>query len=132
MVIPTGDSDYSFEKWLRCEVTIAPDTEITNLEVFTDGALFGGTDVEVYGKIVAAASFATPVEATGTVGAPTAPVGTANIETWVTGAAQSLNAGVVSTTGDMGDHVVLVMEVTNSATQGTLVAETLTVRYDEI
>lgn len=130
MVVPTGNSDYSFEKWLRCEVTVAPDTEITNMEIYTDGTLFGGGDVEVWGKVIA--SFTQPAEATGTTGVPATPTGLSNIESWVTGAAQTLNAGTVTTTGDAGDNILLVMEVTNTAIQGALAAETLTIRYDEI
>ena len=130
MVVPTGNSDYSFEKWLQLECTVAPDTEITNGEVYCDGTLFGGTDVEIWGKVITA--FATPAEGTGTTGTPSTPTATANIEGWTTGAAQALTLGTVTGIGDMGDHVVLVMEVTSSATQGTLAAETLTFRYDEI
>ena len=130
MVVPTGNSDYSWEKWLLLECTVAPDTEITNGEVYTDGTMYGGADVEIWGKAITA--YSTPAEATGTTGVPTAPTGLANIEGWTTGAAQTLTIGTVTATGDFGDHVLLVMEVTSSATQGTLTAETLTFRYDEI
>lgn len=131
MVSPvSGNSDYSFEKWLRCEVTVAPDIEISNLEAYADGTMFGGSLVEVYGKVIA--SHSTPAEATGTTGTPSTPSGTVNIELWTSGAPQSLSSGSFSGTGDMGDHIVLIMEVKAGAVQGALSAETFTIRYDEI
>ena len=66
MVIPGAGVDYSYEKWLRLNVTVAPDTNISNLKFYTDGASGYGTGVTLYAKAVA--TYAQPAEATSTAG----------------------------------------------------------------
>ena len=66
MVKPGAGTDYSFEKWLRLNVTGGTYTEITNIKAYMDGANGLGTGVTLYAKAVA--SYTTPAEATGTAG----------------------------------------------------------------
>ena len=123
MVIPGAGSDFSFEKWLRLNVTVAPSVQISNLKFYTDGANGLGTGVLLWAKAVA--SYATPAE-------PANSSGYTNAFTFTSGAALSLGAGPFTGTGEKGDHAVCLMEVASTATQGQTPSETTTFSYDEI
>lgn len=122
MVKPASGSDWSFEKWLRFNVSGGTYTEITNIKAYTDGSN-GWTGVNLWWKAVA--SYATPAEGT-------ASTGYTNAFSYTSGAPLTLGAGPYSSTGEKGDHLVALMEVTSSAVGGVLSAETLTVAWDEI
>jgi hypothetical protein len=123
MVIPSSGSDWSYEKWLRLKVTVAPDTEISNIVAYTDGTSGFGTGVNLWAKAVTA--FATPAEGT-------ASTGYTDAFTYTSSAALTLGSSTYTGTGEKGDHLVLLLEVQSTATQGTLTGETLTISYDEI
>ncbi len=123
MVKPGAGTDYSFEKWLRLNVTGGTYTEITNIKAYMDGANGLGTGVTLYAKAVA--SYATPAEATGTAGYTDA-------FTYTSGAPLSLGAGPYTSTGEKGDHLVMMLAVGTTASGGITSSETLTVGWDEI
>lgn len=123
MVKPGAGTDYSFEKWLRLNVTGGTYTEITNIKAYMDGANGLGTGVTLYAKAVA--SYATPAEATGTAGYTDA-------FTYTSGSPLSLGAGPYSGTGEKGDHLVMMLAVGTSASGGITSSEVLTFSYDEI
>lgn len=123
MVIPGAGSDWSFEKWLRLNVTVAPATQISNIRAYTDGASGFGAGVNLWGKSVT--NFATPAEATSSTGYT-------NMFTYTSAAPLSLGAGPFTGVGEKGDHLVMALEVQSSAVQGSLTPETLTIAYDEI
>lgn len=123
MVKPPSGSDWSWEKWLRMNVTGGTYTQITNVKVYSDGANGLGTGINVWAKAVA--SYATPAEGTSSSGY-------ANFFTYTSGSALSLGAGPFTSTGEKGDHAVLLCEVTSSASGGLTPTETLTLAWDEI
>jgi len=123
LVVPTAGTEYSYEKWLRLKITVAPDTQITNPKFYTDGANGFGTGVNMYAKAVT--TYATPAEATGTGGYTDA-------FTYTSGSALTLGTGTYTATGEFADHTVAMMTVATTASQGSLVAETCTWSYDEI
>ena len=123
MVIPGAGSDFSFEKWLRLNVTVAPSVQISNAKFYTDGANGLGTGVLLWAKAVAA--YDTPAE-------PANSTGFTNAFTFTSGAPLSLGAGPFTGTGEKGDHAVCTMEVQSTATQGQTPSETITFSYDEI
>ena len=123
MVIPGAGSDYSFEKWLRLNVTVAPSVQLSNIRFYTDGSNGMGTGVLLWAKAVA--SYATPAEATSTSGYT-------NAFSYTSGSPLSLGAGPFTGTGEKGDHAVLMQEVQSTATQGQTPSETITFSYDEI
>ena len=123
MVKPGAGTDYSFEKWLRLNVTGGTYTEITNIKAYMDGANGLGTGVTLYAKAVA--SYATPAEATGTAGYTDA-------FTYTSGSPLSLGAGPYSGTGEKGDHLVMMLAVGTTASGGITSGEVLTFSYDEI
>lgn len=123
MVKPASGTDFSFEKWLRLNVTGGTYTEITNVKAYMDGANGLGTGVSLYAKAVA--TYATPAEATATTGYLDA-------FTYTSAAALALGAGPFSATGEKGDHCVMMLAVAATAAGGITPSETLTFAWDEI
>lgn len=123
MVKPPSGSDWSFEKWLRMLITGGSYTQITNARAYTDGSSGLGTGINLWAKAVA--SYATPAEGTSSSGY-------ANAFTYTSGSPLSLGAGPFTGTGEKGDHLVMLCEVTSSASGGLTPSETLTLAWDEI
>lgn len=124
LVVPSSAGyDYSFEKWLRLNVTGGSYSQITNIRAYSDGANGMGTGVEVYAKAVS--SYATPAEATSTTGY-------SSLFGYTSGSSLSLGAGPYTSTGEKGDHLVLMARVSEAASGGLTPSETLTVAWDEI
>lgn len=123
LVKPPSGSDWSFEKWLRLNVTGGSYSQITNVKAYTDGSSGLGTGVNLWAKAVS--SYATPAQGT-------ASTGYANAFTYTSGAALSLGAGPFTSTGEKGDHLVLLAEVTSAAAGGLTPSETVTFAWDEI
>lgn len=123
MVIPGAGTDYSFEKWIRFKVTGGSYTQITNLKAYSDGGNGLGAGVGLYAKAVAA--YSTPAEATSTVGYT-------DFFTYTSGSALSLGAGPFTSTGEKGDHLVMICTVGSTAAAGVTPTETLTFGWDEI
>ncbi len=123
MVKPGAGTDYSFEKWLRFNVSGGTYTEISNIKAYSDGANGLGTGIGLYAKAVTA--YSTPAEATATTGYT-------SFFTYTSGSALTLGAGPYTSTGEKGDHLVMIMTVDNTATGGMTPTEALTVGWDEI
>lgn len=123
MVKPPSGSDWSFEKWVRLNITGGAFTQITNIRAYTDGSSGLGTGINLWGKAVGA--YATPAEAASSSGY-------ANMFTYVSGAPLSLGAGPFTGTGEKGDHLVMALEVQSTAVGGLTPSETLTIAWDEI
>jgi hypothetical protein len=123
LVKPTSGSDFSFEKWLRLNVTGGSYTQITNVRGYMDGASGLGTGVNLWAR--AAASYATPVE-------PSTSTGFADAFSYTSVSPLSLGAGPFTGTGEIGSHLVMAMEVTAAVSSGLTPAESLTVAWDEI
>jgi hypothetical protein len=123
LVKPGAGFDYSFEKWLRLNVTGGTYSQITNIGAYGDGANGMGTGVDLYAKAVTA--YATPAEATATTGY-------VDFFTYVTGARLSLGAGPFTGTGEKGDHLVMMCRVGTAVSGGLTPSETLSIGWDEI
>ena len=123
MVIPPSGTDYSYEKWLQFNVASGTYTEITNIEMYSDGSSGLGTGVNVYAKTVAA--YATPAEATSTTGYT-------DVFSYTSGAPLTVGAGPFTSTGDKGNYVVMIMAVADTATAGVTSSETITWAWDEV
>lgn len=124
MVKPaSGQKDWSFEKWLRANITGGTFTQISNLRAYTDGSSGLGTGINLWGKAVGA--YATPAEAT-------ASTGYVNMFTYTSGAPLSLGAGPFTGTGEKGDHLVMMVEVLDTVSGGLTSTESLTIEWDEI
>ena len=125
MVIPASGQDYSYEKWLRLNISVAPDTQIENLQAYSDGTSGFGAGVKTWYKT--AGSFSTPAEATSTAGYTDFFTATSGSPIDM----DATNTGPFSSTGDIGDYLVMMLEVEDTATQGALTAEDIVFSYDE-
>lgn len=123
MVKPPSGSDWSWQKWLRLNVTGGTYTQITSIRAYTDGANGLGTGINLWAK--ATASYSTPAE-------ETANTGYTNAFSYTSGSPLSLGAGPFTSTGEKGDHLQMALEVTSSASGGLTPSETLTLAWDEI
>ena len=123
MVVPPSGTDYSFEKWLAFKVASGTYSQITNVKAYSDGGNGLGTGVGLYAKAVTA--YATPAEATSTSGYT-------DFFTYTSGAALTLGAGPFTSTGEKGDHLVMICTVASTASGGLTASETLTMAWDEI
>lgn len=142
LIIPTSDTEYSFRKMLRLRLGLPADTDVTNLNAYTDGTnnfQSPVTRVKVWYAVKSGAlAFSTP----------TVPLQSEDPPEWPSDAAMSdLFTATSGTPIDLdgftpgpytsgsiqiGDYLGLVMEVEKSAVQGTLSpAETLTFSFDE-
>lgn len=133
IVIPAAGQEHSYEKWLRMQIGgTGPNTQITNLNVYTDTTNGLGTGVNLYFETLA--TFATPVIPSNANAIPLhAAVPMVDIFTLSSGAPQSLGAGPYSSTNtDMGDYLILAMTAANTASPGVTPTETITFSYDEI
>jgi hypothetical protein len=123
MVVPTSGTDYSFEKWIRFNVSGGTYSQITNIKAYSDGSSGLGTGVGLYAKAVT--SYATPAEATSTSGYT-------NFFSYTSGSALTLGAGPYTSTGEKADHLVMICTVADTASGGLTSSETLTLAWDEI
>ncbi len=137
LVIPTSNTEYSMEKVLRMNIGgTGPDTEITNLEFYMDGAKGWAAGIKLWHRALAAYTVpGTPNEANATAEMPVGGTPAASTDAFgsTSGSPLSLGAGPYSGTNtEIGDHVYLSLEVEIGSTQGTLANEQATFRYDEI
>lgn len=123
MVKPASGSDFSFEKWVRFNVSGGTYSQITNIKAYSDGANGLGTGVLLWAKAVT--SYSTPAEATATTGYT-------NFFSYSSGAPLTLGAGPYTSTGEKADHLVMMCEVASTAAGGLTSSETLTLSWDEI
>jgi hypothetical protein len=123
MVKPTSGTDYSFEKWLRFNVSGGSYSQITNVKAYMDGANGLGTGVGLWAKAVT--SYSTPAEATATAGYT-------NAFTYTSGSPLTLGAGPYTSTGEKADHLVMMLAIDNTVSGGVTPSETLTFAWDEI
>ena len=123
LVVPASGTDYSFEKWIRFNVTGGTYSQITNLKAYSDGANGHGTGVGLFAKAVTA--YATPAEATATTGYT-------DFFTYTSGVALTLGAGPFTSTGEKADHLVMICTVASTASGGLTASETLSLAWDEI
>lgn len=125
IVIPGAGSAWSYEKWVRLNVTVAPSVNINNIRAYTGGSN-PWTGVNLWWKN--GGNFATPALGTSSSGYT-------NGFTYTSGSPLTLgttNVGPYTGTGEKGDHLVMLMEVTSTATSGQLAATTATMSWDEI
>ena len=129
IVVPGAGTAYSYTKKVRAKMTVAPNTNITNIRWYSDGGNGFGTGVGLVAKNIGT-----------TWGAnyKTAQAGGSDLFGYTSGA--SLNGSVTdpgpwvpaSNGNYIGDLIELQMTVTSTASNGALSAEALTLAYDEI
>lgn len=128
LAIPTSGYTYSYTKKVRPYMEAAPNTQIDNIRWYSDGGGFG-TGISVYAKnlgVTWGANYVTEMS------------GGASLFTYTSGSpldGDGTDAGPFVPADDdsyIGDLIELQMWIADTASPGTLVAETLTLAYDEI
>ena len=128
--VPAAGSIYSYTKKLRAKMTDPPDTSVSDLKWYTDGSnTFGtGIGVTIFNRGVTWTANYKTAMATGT-------------DLFGYSGPSTAFDGDVTDTGPfvpadddtyIGDLIELQMSVDSTAPHRTLVAETLTLSYDEI
>jgi len=123
LTIPTSGTDYSYTKQLQLNVTVAPDTDLQDLEAYSDGGNGFGTGVGVQYDTDGSFSANVDTDISGT-----------DLFTADSGSPidmDATNTGPHTGTGYQGDLLRLQMTIADTAEQGTLTAETLTFAYTE-
>lgn len=118
LVKPSSGTNYSFEKWTRINVTVAPSSQVSNLRLL----LSANPDLGITWKYGFTATYATPIGTVSTVA--TSTLTTAEV-TWQ-------NAGTKTTTGQWGDLAVHQLHLGTTVAGGEMTAINMIARYDEI
>lgn len=139
LIVPTSGREFSFQKMLQLEITAAGGfTQIDNLQAYSDGENdFGGgspTLVDLFYAVTG--TLITPVVPSEAVAVPQFD-GSDMQDIFQHGSGSRIdmdasNPGPYTSTGEIGDIMVMVMRVMPGAGPGVLTAETLTFSYDEI
>lgn len=125
--IPSSGNVCSFTKVLRVKVTGAPTTEITNLQCYTGGSAFP-SGFNVYYKT--STSFVTP----GAVADSAARTSQGITNDFISKTVDSpiiLGDGPYTGTGQIGDHLVLCLQIDSTATASSLPPKSVVIGYDE-
>jgi hypothetical protein len=137
LIVPTANTEYSFEKWLRMHIGgTGPSSQITDLEFYMDGASGWAAGIKLWALAVAA--YAQPEVPDETDDPPEldaggTPTAGTNAFSYTSASPLSLGAGPYSATDtDMGSYLCMCMEVEIASGPGLLAAETATFEYDEI
>ena len=117
---PITAGNNSYEKWLKLNVTGAPDNAVTNFLYWTDGTVDANTTLY-------AGTTATGV----TPAATNSTIATTDATTLTSGGKGTWTAGTITTTGTIDRFLVLQLRTTASATAGNWTQETITYSYDE-
>ncbi len=118
LVKPSTGTNYSYEKWMRINVSVAPTTNVSNLRVLLSATMPTGTTM--YHGFTA--TYATPVGTNSSVA--TTALSTTPIS-WQ-------NSGTKTTTGAWGDLLVMQIDLSTSVSGGELGDWNTIARYDEI
>jgi hypothetical protein len=135
ILIPASGSNYSFWATFQLNVSAITAGTVSNIKWYTDGTNSLGTGVTVN----VSASATSYVQATGTVGTTGnilnstnyTGVGTPSNAFTYTSASPLTVTGSTSTTGAVGNLVVMQIAVASTAAQGTTAQETITWQYDD-
>lgn len=137
LTVPTSNTEYSYEKWLRLYVSGGTYTQISNLRAYTDGSSGWTSGAKCWYAVDG--SYSTPVIPTVTNDPPQHDaVGMSDVFGATSGSPIDMdgtNTGPFDSTSlpkYVGDYLVLVAEVEQETTQGLQSSETLTMAWDEI
>lgn len=137
LVVPASATEYSCQKWLRMHIASGSFTQVSNLRAYTDGSSGYASGVKLWGRC--AAAYATPsIPSIANDPPQLSGVGMSNMFGYTSGSPldmDDLNAGPFDSASlpkDIGNYLVMVMEVEPGTTQGLQPAETITFVWDEI
>lgn len=122
LVKPTSGTNYSYEKWIKLQVTTGPDNNLTNLRFHRSSGTPSTGITDFYGERTQAQNYEVPI---GTLSsyATNAMVTSATVLT--------NNNGTFTGTGQYGPWIVLQWRISTSASAGTQTTVTYRFTFDE-
>ncbi len=141
MPIPAAGTEYSRWKQTYIFCAVAPDTQIDNVQIYTDGGGFGtGITTNVGDEFPVKNSGADTgydvSDANAVMTTHTDITGSTDLFGYTSGSTLtgsiSEAGGIINLAGESSNYFVLQMEVINTASPGDLANETITFAYDEI
>ena len=140
--IPVSGTSYSRWKSTYLQCTVAPDTQVDNMKIYTDGAGFGTGITVVVGTETPTKNSASdagydPADTNDDPLVNHADISaTSSFFLFTSGSPKAVSisetGAIINAIGETSDYVITQMEITNTASPGTLTAETYTWEYDEI
>jgi hypothetical protein len=140
LIVPTtaGGAEHSFEKWVRLQWSSGAATQLSDHAFYTDGTNNYGAGVLLWAGITTgygAAEYITPQvpdETKQPAWGGTSGNVMVDAFTYKSTASLALSTNTYTSSGEMGKHLILCMELSTAATQGVLSAETGTWSWSEI
>lgn len=122
LVKPTSGTNYSYEKWLKLQVTVAPDNSLTNLRFHRSSGTPSTGITDLYGEVSQASGYVVPVGTASSVATTSMPTSATVLTN---------NNGTQTTTGQYGPWIVIQWQISTSASAGTQNTLTYRFTYDE-
>ena len=121
VVIPVAGQHYSYEKWLKLRVDVAPDNDITNVMFWGPNSYPDGTEIKV-GKTATGATPTDQGSAVADADAKTVAIEADKFD-W--------HAAAMTEVGNATDFLVLQLEAESHASPGNWAQQTFYYSYDE-
>jgi len=142
LIIPSSGTIFSFWKQIYLDCTVAPDTQVDNVQIYTDGTLGWGTGVTVQvgdqdplhsSTVTTGYDLADTQE---TMTNHTDITSETSLFTFTSGSSRAVSISetsfIINAAGETTNYIVLQTNVASTATTGTKATETITWQYDEI
>jgi len=136
--IPGAGTYYSYCKSVAFYVSVAPDTSITGLYIYSDGTLGWGTGCTVYIGDQYPSAYVQSTGTPGTTGTEmtafyTGITGKSDLFGYTSGSPKgTIDQTATTGTGRYSEYVVLQLAVGTTGTSGAKSAETITWKYNEV
>jgi len=142
LIIPTSGTIFSFWKQIFLNCATAPDTQVNNVKIFSDGALGWGAGIVV--QVGDGTQIKNSGASTGYDLADAQEIMTNHTDvssetslfTFTSGSPRSVSiseaGSIIDAINETTDYIVLQTDVDSTATPGTKPTETITYQYDEI
>lgn len=142
-LVPTSGTSYSRWKQIYLKCTGAPNTQVDNVKIYTDGAGFGtgiavkvGNETPTHNSGATTGYYVSDTDDEAMASGHGGLTGVTDFFTFTSGSPKSVSisesGSIINATNETTNYVVLQMETTSSASPGNLSDETITWQYDEI
>ncbi|MHC4397454.1 MAG: hypothetical protein ACYS1A_17575 [Planctomycetota bacterium] len=138
-VVPAAGTNRSWWKCIALFATVAPDTAINNVFIYSDGAMaWTGCTLQIGydGSDYGISTYSQAITGGANTGAEVVAnyVGISSVSdlfSFTAASPASVSGSISYVTGKITDYVVLQVDIDNTAGPGAMPVETLTWRYDE-
>jgi len=142
IIIPAAGTEYSYWKHLYLLCTTAPDTQVDNVQVYSDGTLGWGTGATVYvgdgtqTKNSGSSAGYDVADAQEVITNHTHISAKTDLFSYTSGSTRAVSisesGSIINALNETTDYIVLSLEVASTASPGTKATETITWQYDEV